>query len=369
MFQASWVGALGLAGLALAWGIGILVLRAGVDRAPNRRVAALLFAEGLLAGTGTGLVYLLDSPTAVYVAQYIGIAAMVSLPWLNLELLALLNSPLRRVLRARAFRAGVAALTIIAMAALFLSPSFFVEGLTQPWYAAYDVAPGPGFFVAFGIVTLINLFAVVLGLVSMRRTSGSARERARAFVAAYGTRDILVLVAFVIEATLGPRWLATVVSPPIIILAYVPILAYGILHAQVFDIDLRIKRGVSRGTIFASFVAVFFVASEATEAVLETQLGPVVGLLAAGGMALASEPLGRVSQRVADAVMPGVTASPGYLDSRKEQVYRSACEGSLEDGAVTTRERRLLLHLRESLGLTEEQTAAIESSVWRVSAQ
>lgn len=42
---------------------------------------------------------------------------------------------------------------------------------------------------------------------------------------------------------------------------YVPLVAYGVLRLQLFDIGLRIKRTLKRGTVAAAFVATFFVVS------------------------------------------------------------------------------------------------------------
>ena len=47
--------------------------------------------------------------------------------------------------------------------------------------------------------------------------------------------------------------------------------------------------------------------------------------------------------------MRGVRDTPDYLQSRKHEVYRATLEGALEDGAITTRERKILDRLREQL--------------------
>ena len=49
-----------------------------------------------------------------------------------------------------------------------------------------------------------------------------------------------------------------------------------------FDVDLRIKRGIKRGTVAAAFVATFFVISELAGNYLSNQFGTVLGVLGTG---------------------------------------------------------------------------------------
>ena len=97
--------------------------------------------------------------------------------------------------------------------------------------------------------------------------AGSA-ARAKAFVIAFGVRDTIWMFTFLLTALrvseysdqLSEFWL---VYTPILyvstVIVYVPLVAYGMLRTQLFDIDLRIKRTLKRSTVLAAFVAVFFI--------------------------------------------------------------------------------------------------------------
>jgi len=58
------------------------------------------------------------------------------------------------------------------------------------------------------------------------------------------------------------------------VIIYVPLVAYGVMRVQLFDVDLRIKRTLKRSTVAAAFVATFFVVSEFAGIYLSGQLGP-----------------------------------------------------------------------------------------------
>ena len=86
------------------------------------------------------------------------------------------------------------------------------------------------------------------------------------------------------------------ITYPMAVLFYVPLVAYGVLRVQLFDIDLRIKRGLKLGTVAAAFVAAFFVISEFAGNYLSDQFGAVVGILGTGTLIFFLDPI----QRAAD---------------------------------------------------------------------
>lgn len=143
------------------------------------------------------------------------------------------------------------------------------------------------------------------------------------------------------------------------------ILAYGVLRTQVFDIDLRVKAGLRRGTVGAVFVAVFFVASEGTAAFLSEWLGAAVGLGAAALLVFALAPLQRMAERISDRAMPTVVDTEEYRVVKKRELYRAAMESAASDGVITERERDLLATLAQELGLGPAEARAIEREAMR----
>lgn len=144
----------------------------------------------------------------------------------------------------------------------------------------------------------------------------------------------------------------------------VAVLAYGILRAQLFDIDLKVKWTIRRGTLAAIFIAAIFIASEVAQEFFGAQTGSAyLGILVAGVLVFAIAPLQRLADRVADAAMPHVQESEDYLVARKQTIYRGAVESALIDGMMSVSERRLLLRLQDDLGLRGDDANLIEEEV------
>jgi len=160
-------------------------------------------------------------------------------------------------------------------------------------------------------------------------------------------------------------WPHMYVSIAIMPLVFVPLVAYGMLKAQLFDVDLRIKHAMRRGLIGSAFLLAFFAASEMAETLFETALGPYVGLTAAGALTLALRPLERLAKRVTDSAMPHASREEPYLRARKLDVYRAALEEATQDTEITPRERSLLARLRRELDIDAADADALERDVAR----
>ncbi len=146
----------------------------------------------------------------------------------------------------------------------------------------------------------------------------------------------------------------------------VAMLAYAILRHALFDIDLKVKWTVKQSTVAAFFVTVFFFVSEAAETFFSAAIGPYLGLVAAALLVFALAPLQRVAERVADAAMPHVEDTQAYREGRKEEVYRATLAELVADGRVSTKERRALFRLQESLGLDATVANRLEAEVMDV---
>jgi hypothetical protein len=58
--------------------------------------------------------------------------------------------------------------------------------------------------------------------------------------------------------------------------------------------------------------------------------------------------------------MPNTENTPEYATFRKMQVYETAVAEARHGGGISAKERSLLNRLRESLGISESDAAAIE---------
>lgn len=362
-------GAAGIAALVVAWALAAVVYRAAPYRGVNQRLAFLLAVEGAFAGAGGGLLYLMGSAESAFLMMAITVAVSIALLLAYLLFLETLETPLVAPLRSPGVRWGLVAATVAAEVYWVLRPVDFVQGFTATWYAPYEAVPGP----AFVAVSLLHVAVFLYGLVATvsayrrARPGAASRPKNRAYMVAFGTRDGLYLLSIFIGLGYLPvpaDWLLfTVVLAPCITIAFVCLVAYGILKTQLFDIDVKLKWTLKQSTVAGVFVAVFFVVSEGAQQLFQSELGPWAGLAAAGLLVSALHPIQRFAERFANKAMPKVQASPEYFAYRKMMVYRAALESALQDGEMTARERQTLRTLMVQLEIRPEDAAALEEEV------
>ena len=141
----------------------------------------------------------------------------------------------------------------------------------------------------------------------------------------------------------------------------VGILAYAILRHQMFDIDVKLKWTLRRGTVLGIFAAAFFVVAQLIQAFAGQMFGLVGGAVVAGLLLFALNPLQRLADRFSDKAMPTVRPEdPGYVLAKKRETYRNAYASAWADGNLTQKDMRLLTEFREALGLAEGEYVAIE---------
>lgn len=158
-----------------------------------------------------------------------------------------------------------------------------------------------------------------------------------------------------IDATL-PLW-------PLATILFIPLAAYGVLSAHLFDIDLRIKWTIRRGTAGTIAVAAVLAVAKVAEAFLQRELGLVAGSLMAGPLLFAAPRLNRLGDRVANAALPSVQPTSAYFAFKKMEVYRAALEAALETGGIGERERASLDRLRRKLGIDSSDALATEAEL------
>lgn len=365
MFQVHPLAILALTTVLLCWGLGVLLFRTGMPGSVGRQLALLLFLEGLTLGSsGAGIGYWFVSPQAVFsqhpwldsfltVVHFFGDTAMLALypPFLAMALRTKLVRPFGSP-RVRALLAAAAATLYVL--AVFAPPRF-------------------GEAVLYLAMAAVFLFALAASINAWYVAAGVGRTRALAFALAFGFRDICW--TFVYSVALLPIWfvgLLPVQSPgdplwDLHALTYicgtlvaVPLIAYGILRTQLFDIDLRIRWTIKQTTVAAALLSVVFLVSEGVSAFLSAELGNVAGLLAAAVVMFFLAPLQRFAERVASTAMPNTENTPQYATFRKMQVYETAVAEAREGGGISAKERSLLNRLRESLGISAIDAAAIE---------
>lgn len=366
-------GLSGLIAWIVAWAAALFILRTAPDPRVRRRFSLLLFIEGVMILTGSsGPPLWLASPEGVRLASL----AHFANDWLLLAaylpaLAVAIDSPLVRPFRRGPALWAVVALGVGGAVATVVRPDLFVANVSSAPPAFGPVLlPTPGS--AWPIVAILLAISYTYGLVATvlswwtARTQ-VARKRSGALALAFGTRDLfwgsLFLVFGVFPESLPNLGLPLLQTASFALIIYIVLTAYGIASAHLFDIDLKVKWTLQRGTVAAVFVAAFFVVSEGAATVLSDRLGTLLGLLVTGGLVFLFAPLQRMAERLASAAMPNVRDTPEYRTFRKELVYGEALAEALEDGAISPVERALLDRLLVSLELDREAARALEAAV------
>ncbi len=358
---------LGIPAAIVAWGFALYVLVVAPPTRGARFLVAMLLADGLAVITSyNNLLYLNPLLEAVGLPSVPGVWHQVSdwavvaiyLPFLGMTLSSPLVRPLRNPIIGRLILFG--GLGIAAM--IFFLPEDVRVRFDVPFYIVICIV------LAWGFAAAIHTWCI--------STSEAERERARAFTLAFGVRDVLWTWTFayytlafygftdVSAADLqAGKSVYSILLPlfyELAVIIYVPLVAYGVLRVQLFDIDLRIKRSLKRGTVAAAFVATFFVISEFAGNFLSSQFGTVLGVLGTGALVFFLDPIQRAAEKLSDAAMPNTVATPEYESFRKLQVYDSALRAALEDGHISKRQRRVLDSMIESMGIDRSVAQRME---------
>jgi hypothetical protein len=362
MIQFNSVAALALVAVAMCWSLAVVLFRVGASGSVARKLSLLLVVEGATL-ISTGFLDLLLSEAVLEsswhprwllfesVVHTLGDCLMLVL--YPSFLAAALRTPLTRPLATGPARIAISLLA----AALFV--------------AVYTTPLAVGATALYLMLVLVFVYALVASIHAWRYASGGARARARSFAMAFGIRDIcwgfVYGFAIVLIGT-GEYSIVDDASSPIYVvyalgtLLAVPLIAYGILKTQLFDIDLKIRWTIRQSTVAAAFVAVFYLVTEGADRVLATELGNWIGLFASALLVFFLAPLQRFAERVATVAMPKTQNTPEYAAYRKIQVYAAALEDALP-GGISDKERALLVHLRDSLGIAQADADALEEDL------
>ena len=347
----------GMSALNVLVGVGLAAL---VVVTTPRRVAHLSLAAFLLMAAGnaaTGLVAnFTDSAWIDHNAYFYSVLTLGGISTFYLIFIgAAIPSPL-----ARPFRLPVVRLLLVAT---YLG--VVVSAFAWPDLVGSHDARGP-LNDWMRLNTLVLVLALVASLDALRRSApGSAvRARARTYALAFGIQDAGVLLVYLLrQVGVDPVGLLSV----FVVTAWV-LVARAMIRDHLFDADLRVKRGLARGTVAAIFLGSFFIAAAVAEQYLQ-QYGVLVGGVAVGVLLLVMRPLERAAGRIADAAMPRVQDTEEYRTVRKREVYRAAVESALQDGEVSEKERDVLATLAQELGLGAKDALDIERAAQTVVAR
>jgi hypothetical protein len=356
---------LGVPAAFVAWSFALYVYVVAPRTRGARFLVAMLITDGFAVISSYG--------NPAFINEWLGVQGI---PWgeihqasdwlmiaIYLPFIAMtLDSGLVTPLKGKTTRTMFLVVGGLVALSMFVLPDDAREAFRTPFYIVISVV------LAWGFAAAIHSWYIA--------DSEAKRARARAFTMAFGVRDVLwtwsfsMNVAFFYgyigdglpaEASSSSWHIIVPFSYEVAVIIYVPLVAYGMLRVQLFDIDLRIKRTLRRSTIAAAFVAAFFLVSELASTYLSDQLGNVLGLLCTAALMFFLDPIQRAAGRFSDAAMPHTQATPEYETYRKLQVYESAVQAALGEGGVSDRQRRVLDSLISSLGIDAQAAQQLEN--------
>lgn len=377
-FQAVPHGFLGLALTVLAWGLAWIVYISGPRRAANRFLAVGLFLEGATLGA-LRVKALTDSLVVDRGLNGIEFYALPFIPCLYLLFIgAALPVPWLRFLRTTTVRTVVLAFASLLATLRFVVPEAYLGEyveVTDPF--GYPTLRGsPGAFEGPFLLALagVLLFGLVAAVAAYRRAPNRwARLRARAYLVAFGFRDITggtgLIVFVAVNGDAGASTLDYFIAfwiLPVVEIVFMLLVTYGILKVQLLDIDLKVRFAIKSGTLAAAFVAVFLIVAQVAEAVAQRYVGNVgwlLGAVAAGLLLFALTPLQRIAERVAHRAVPHARRIDEMALDERLDFYREQARIAWEDGALHRKERALLIGLRTRLGIPASDAERVELEV------
>ncbi len=365
----TWWGVPGTFALVAAWCCAIIALRTGPGITLNRMLSLILILEGLFVGCLLGLLFFFDNPTIVTALVTCGVAALAALPFQYLSFLAVsLDTPLVAPFRSRGATVLLGLASAVAAIFVFANPHLFISELYRPGWAPWNfqyAELGQRGAQLQGIVYLFGLIAAVSAYFRTRKGS-VARNRAKWFAIAFGFRDVFPGIAQILYPILRPVpfWGDFVYNPgnAMTYSAYFLLLAYAVMRFQLFNIDLKVKFVLQQSTVAALIIGGFIVGSEVLESFVPVS-GTVLNIVVAIAILIVLRPMQRLALSITDGLMRNVQNTTEYLDVRRLEVYRAALEGAFEDGLITDKERSILDHLRDSLGISQVEAVALEKEL------
>lgn len=360
MLQFSWLGMLALVAFAMCWGLAFIVFRVSAANSVGRQLSVLLVVEGMtLISTGYLDLFLTEvARSAGWYPVFYRVEEIIHTIG-DCLVLALYPPFLAAALRTRItapFGTRRARITLLVLAAILATVVLWVSLKI-------------GGTVLYISLVALFVFALAASVIAWRSADGIAKSRAGTFAIAFGVRDVCWSFAYGWATLILWQGTYAIVDPnassaPYLVYALgtllaVPLIAYGILKTQLFDIDLKIQWTIRQSTVAAAFVAVFYVVTEGADRLFESEFGTWFGLVASAMLIFALSPLQRMAERVSQAVMPNTTDTPEYAAYKKLQVYEAALVDALP-GGISGKERALLNHLRDSLGIAAADADALE---------
>lgn len=356
---------------AMFWPMAIVIYGARPRNPANRTLAFFLAAVG--TGHAARALSVLHVDAAGSFAWHVAdrvILWVFAVPAVY-AFIATFRTPWVRPLRSGWVRVVFLALWIPMGLARVVRPSLLVASVEPGGIGTWTMTDGPGFLLFALQVVLLGTFGMAASVSAWRRAPAGSVTRSRSRALALALAALLLPAIVVAPAVLfgaGPELEAKLQTLGLMAgyVVFLIVASFAVLGHQILDIDLKIKRGISRAPVAAVIAGAVFLISEGIEIWLDIR-STVPALVAAGvvtgAVALAFRPLLHLGDRLAERVLPGVEDTASYHERRAREVYRAALENAVVDGVVTDAERAVLDGLQKDLGLGAAEARRLERGV------
>lgn len=369
-WQWNWWAVPGLLTAAVFVVLAAVTYGARPGRLQNRSLAVACFAFGIGAAASGGLRFFVSDPATARGFYMTGTVAYAAAVLTFLVFYTTMETPLVDSLRGVGIRATFVAAAIVVPVLFVVRDDLVVTSMVyfEPMDVWLSGAIGPLLRALQALLLVLAVAGIPLAVSAYRQaTTPLLRAQAKSFLVASIILDVgfaaIVLYSFLrSEYTTVQAQLINFVGTSLVTLLWAAGLTHGILRAQLFDIRIRLRWTVRRGTVIAIFAAFFLATVDVVQNLLSDSLGLLVGIVATGLLLFAIQPIQRVAERLSKATVP-LTEGPDALASRKREVFRSALEGFLRDATLTARERRALQHLQLELGISNAEAQRLESDL------
>ncbi|HEX2022706.1 MAG TPA: hypothetical protein VHH36_08325 [Candidatus Thermoplasmatota archaeon] len=247
------------------------------------------------------------------------------------------------------------ALALLLNAVLDASVTFGVlagRGGAAALLAGYTPSPWNPLYV------LLHVVALPLGLAGVALLHGaSPRVRAASLGAAGATALVGALLGAAWEPALGGILIFVTGFWRILLPAMV---VHALLRHRLFDLDVRVRWTISRGTLAFATLAAFFLAEQLVQAYVSDQFGFLAGLGAAAVLVLARKPVERAGDRLASFLLPDARPAEEMERQQRLDAYRAHAQDAWAEGALDRAARLRLDELGARLGLSLEECARLE---------
>lgn len=227
-----------------------------------------------------------------------------------------------------------------------------------PETVARVASRGSAGWIAVAYAPLVAILAVTLSWVLWRLPASRTSRMGRFLFVAAAVSGAIESLGFFAKVRwrvpYAPDYELALFLYALWILVPTALLAYVVLRGQIPGLDVKVRWGLSKSTVAAVFIAVFFIVSETTQQFFGETLGSAyVGIAAAGTLVFAIAPLQRAAERLAEKAIPAPIDSPRAraAPDAQEVAYRAAVRLALR-GGISRNEELDLARIAEAHALS-----------------